>query len=123
MQALGEATKVLRWGKTRILEETDGKITVSPSNMGPATNICPGDSGSSLVCMEDSMPIAAGVLSYGPKGCGSYPNLMAVFFKTEPFLPWIRQTMESSREFSNEPIDSKFSKCGKSQQSSIRLFE
>ena len=67
-------------------------IVVSPPSMSPFSSNCKGDSGSSLICMQDSVPIAAGVLSYGDNCIGN-SNTYDVFTKTTSFLPWIKQTM------------------------------
>ena len=68
-------------------------IVVSPPSMSPFSSNCKGDSGSSLICMQDSVPIAAGVLSYGIGNCIGDSNKYDVFTKTTYFLPWIKQTM------------------------------
>ena len=72
-------------------------IQTSPSSTPAFTTACMGDSGSSLVCMQGSMPIVAGVASFvqfvEKKGkCGN-PNQRDFWVNTMSFLPWIKQAM------------------------------
>jgi len=50
---------------------------------------CNGDSGSSLICIENEMPVLRGVTSWGVRGCQEegYP---AVFARATKFVSWIK---------------------------------
>ena len=67
-------------------------VCASPHD-SPFTTACSGDSGSSLICMQDSKPVFAGVLNSGvDKQCGT-PNSIEIYTKSEPYLEWIKQNM------------------------------
>ena len=98
-----KSTKVLRWGKNRIFDgllchlihsnNTNPNMVCSSPHDSIHSSVCSGDSGSSLVCMQDSKPVVAGVASQATvKQCGTR-NSLAIFTKVMPYLSWIKQCM------------------------------
>ncbi|OWA55152.1 hypothetical protein BV898_19539 [Hypsibius exemplaris] len=60
-----------------------------------ATSTCPGDSGGSLACLDESGKFySAGVSSYAATGCPS--TSPAHFSKTKAYLGWIRDNAQQS---------------------------
>ena len=51
-----------------------------------------GDSGGPLFCKKDGRWVQAGVVSFGPKKCGT-KGIPAVYTAVSPFVEWIKRTM------------------------------
>ena len=96
---------MLRWGKNRIFDgllchlihsnNTNPNMVCSSPHDSIHSSVCSGDSGSSLICMQDSKPVVAGVASQATvKQCGTR-NSLAIFTKVMPYLSWIKQCMVS----------------------------
>ncbi|CAG5102791.1 Oidioi.mRNA.OKI2018_I69.chr1.g468.t1.cds [Oikopleura dioica] len=81
------------WGYG-IREESE----ICAGDISGTNSTCSGDSGSSLICIENDMPVIRGVTSWGVDGCrrAGFPG---VFARTSNFLDWIK---DEQRKFKME---------------------
>ena len=85
-----KGSSCLKWFRAAKLQ---GKNMICAGNTDDNhRDVCSGDSGGALACLQNDKIILTGITSYGV-GCGNYKNHPSFYTRVTYYLDWIKQYM------------------------------